>query len=156
MAQVIFYAKPGCKGNARQIQVLQSAGHEVIVRDLLSESWTEATLRGFFGDRPVAAWFNRSAVRVKSGEIVPETLSAEAAIALLIADPALIRRPLLEAMGERQVGWEPEIIEGWIGLATAMSPGREGCASRGGKAHALTPLPAGGAENACQLTTDDH
>ena len=150
MAQVVFYAKPGCKGNARQIRVLLSAGHEVDVRDLLAEPWTAARLRGFFGDRPAAEWLNRSAVRVKSGEIVPEKLSAQEAMALLLADPALIRRPLLEVAGERRAGWEPEQIEAWIGLGSAMSPGKEGCA--GGalrRGHGATT------SDACRLASED-
>ena len=128
MVQVIFYAKPGCKGNARQIRVLQASGHDVVVRDLLSEAWTAEELLSYFGDQPVADWINRSAVRVKSGEIDPDGLSADEAMALLLADPALIRRPLIAATGERHAGWEPERIAGWIGLTGAMSPGKEGCA----------------------------
>lgn len=131
MVEVIFYAKPSCQGNARQMKVLQSAGHHLVVRNLLSEPWTEERLRGFFGDRPPAEWFNRSAVRVKSGEIVPEQLDAAEAMALLLADPALIRRPLLEAEGRRHAGWEPTLLADWIGLGDAMSPGKEGCAARG-------------------------
>lgn len=129
MTEVIFYAKPGCQGNARQVRVLQASGHEVVVRDLLTEAWTAERLAGFFGDRPAAEWFNRSAVRVKSGEIVPESLDAAEAMALLLADPALIRRPLMQAAGERHAGWEPEHVARWIGLGGEMSPGKEGCAA---------------------------
>ncbi|MDG4574540.1 MAG: ArsC/Spx/MgsR family protein [Defluviicoccus sp.] len=132
MVQVIFYMKPGCKGNARQLRVLQASGHDVVVRDLLSEAWTADRLRSFFGEREVAGWFNRSAVRVKSGEIVPEGLTAVEAMTLLLDDPALIRRPLMEAGGERRAGWEPELIAEWIGLGSEMSPGKEGCAGRAG------------------------
>lgn len=134
MAQVIFYAKPGCKGNARQMRVLRASGHEVVERNLLSERWTTAELLSFFGASSVADWFNRSAVRIKSGEVVPERLSADEAMALLLDDPALIRRPLMEAEGERHAGWEPERIARWIGLGSEMSPGKEGCAA-GARAH---------------------
>lgn len=120
------------------------------IRDLLTEPWTETRLRGFFGDRPPAEWLNRSAVRVKSGEIIPERLSAEEAMALLLADPALIRRPLLESLGRLQAGWEPERIEAWIGLGTAMSPGKEGCA--GG---AVRREPADPASRDCRLAAED-
>lgn len=128
MAEVIFYAKPGCQGNARQIRVLEASGHRVIVRDLLSHLWTAKELLSFLGDRRVPDWFNRSAVRVKSGDVVPEALSADEAMALLIADPALIRRPLMEVAGERRIGWEPEAVAAWIGLGDEISPGKEGCA----------------------------
>ncbi len=150
MAHVIFYAKPGCKGNARQMQVLRSAGHAVEVRDLLAEPWTAAALLSFFGDRPAAEWLNRSAVRVKNGEIIPESLSPAQAMALLLADPALIRRPLIEVDGERSAGWEPDRLEAWIGLGSAMSPGKEGCA--GGAARRQHPASS---SNACQLNAED-
>ena len=151
MVQVIFYAKPGCKGNARQLRVLQTSGHDVVVHDLLSEPWTAETLRSFFGGRPAAEWFNRSAVRIKSGEIAPEGLSEEQAMKLLLDDPALIRRPLMEAKGERHAGWEPERIARWIGLGAEMSPGKEGCAEGAGRkmtpeAHAAGDCRLAGAE----------
>ena len=129
MAEVIFHGKPGCQGNARQVQVLRASGHDVVVRDLLAEPWTEDRLRSYFGDRPAAEWFNRSAVRVKNGEIVPERLDEAEAMALLLADPLLIRRPLIEAAGQRHAGWEPERIAAWIGLGEALAPGKEGCAA---------------------------
>ncbi len=151
MVQVIFYAKPGCKGNARQMRVLQASGHDVVERDLLSEPWTADVLLSFFGDRPVADWFNRSAVRVKSGEIDPDRLSAADAMALLLADPALIRRPLMEALGKRHAGWEPEQIAAWIGLPGTMSPGKEGCA---GGAVRRERVDAPVAATDCQLAAD--
>lgn len=36
MATIIFYQKPGCATNARQIQALKSAGHDVVVQDILN------------------------------------------------------------------------------------------------------------------------
>lgn len=95
MSKIVFYEKPGCQNQARQKTELQAAGHELVVRDMLSTPWRAEKLRPFFGDRPVPDWFNRAAPRVKSGEIVPETLGPEEALALMIADPLLIRRPLM-------------------------------------------------------------
>jgi nitrogenase-associated protein len=70
MAKVIFYEKPGCGGNARPKALLVSSGHELDVRNLLAEPWTAERLQPFFGSRPVAEWFNASAPRVKSGEMI--------------------------------------------------------------------------------------
>lgn len=95
MARIIFYEKPGCQNQARQKKELRAAGHELEVRDLIATPWQVETLRPFFGDRPVPDWFNRAAPRVKSAEIVPEKLAVEEALALMIADPLLIRRPLM-------------------------------------------------------------
>lgn len=116
MAKIVFYEKPGCANNTRQKALLAAAGHALEVRNLLIEHWTAERLRAFFGTRPVAEWFNRAAPRIKSGEIVPEAETAERAIALMQADPLFIRRPLIEAAGRREAGFDPALIEAWLGL----------------------------------------
>ncbi|MEH2054784.1 MAG: ArsC/Spx/MgsR family protein [Nostoc sp.] len=116
MARVIFYSKPGCQGGTKQKVLLTAAGHEVIAYNLLTEPWTVERLRSFFGDRPVAEWFNRSSPKVKSGEVVPETIDAETALMLMLREPLLIRRPLLEIGDRREVGFDVEKIDAWIGL----------------------------------------
>ena len=58
MTKVVFYEKPGCGGNARQKALLIASGHELDVRNLLTEPWTAATLRPFFGSKPLRDWFN--------------------------------------------------------------------------------------------------
>lgn len=127
MAAVTFWGKPGCAGNARQIALLRRSGHTPEVRDLRAEPWTSDRLRRFFGDKPVADWFNRSSPRVKRGDLRPETLSEADALALLIQEPLLIRRPLLESIDVQTVGFDSDFIAGWIGLATAPAPVGEGC-----------------------------
>ncbi len=93
---VIFYEKPACLSNSKQKFLLTSLGHDLVVRNLLSESWTAERLRPFFGDLPVRDWFNPTAPRIKGGEVCPERLDEPTALALMIADPLLIRRPLIE------------------------------------------------------------
>lgn len=105
MTLVVFYEKPGCGGNARQKALLREAGHELEVRNLLAEPWTADRLRSYFGDKPVAEWFNPNAPRVKSGEIDHARMEAEAALALMVAEPIFIHRPLLEAKGWRGSGF---------------------------------------------------
>lgn len=117
MATVIFYEKPGCINNTKQKRWLRDSGHEVIERDLLLHPWEANELIQFFTGLPVTQWFNTSAPRIKSGEISPATLSAEEAIALMLAEPLLIRRPLLKVNGETMVGFDNEVVNGWIGLS---------------------------------------
>jgi len=116
MARVIFYSKPGCKGGTKQKVLLTAAGHEVIPYNLLTEPWTVERLRSFFGARPVAEWFNRSSLKIKSGEVVPETIDEQTALTLMLREPLLIRRPLLEIGDRREVGFDVEKIDAWIGL----------------------------------------
>lgn len=116
MATITFYEKPGCKGNARQKAWLAAAGHTVQAKNLKTEAWTPERLFAFLFKLPVAEWFNPSAPAVKAGEVKPETLTPDEALALLVANPLLVRRPLLEVEGERRVGFDATAIDAWIGL----------------------------------------
>jgi len=127
MARIIFYEKPGCGGNARQKALLQKSGHVLEVRNLLSPSWTAEELRAFFGARPVADWFNAASPKVKSGAVKPAELDAETALNLMLADPLLIRRPLMQVGERREVGFDAALIDAWIGLEHAPVPVAENC-----------------------------
>jgi nitrogenase-associated protein len=115
MTTVIFYEKPGCGTNARQKLMLQRAGHQVVARSLLIEPWTGERLRAFFAETPVVSWFNPASPRIKSGELRPEEISAVAAIDLMLEDPLLIRRPLIEADGQHCAGFDREPVLSLLG-----------------------------------------
>lgn len=121
MTTILFYEKPGCRNNTKQKALLAAAGHEVIARNLLTEPWTNERLQEFFGTHPVADWFNRAAPRIKSGEIVPESVDADTALWLILQDPLLIRRPLIEVEGRREIGFDQNLIHAWLGLTPTGS-----------------------------------
>lgn len=140
-----FYEKPGCGGNARQKGWLSAEGYALQVGNLLSEPWTAERLRAFFGTRPVADWFNRAAPAVKSGDVVPEALDADHAIALMLAQPLLIRRPLLaverQGVMHQACGFDTQTFADLgLPLPAALAPQSpqaarsEGCAAHGGAA----------------------
>jgi nitrogenase-associated protein len=124
---IIFYEKPGCANNTKQKRMLAAAGHTVWAKSLLTETWTAERLLTFFGTRPVAEWFNRSAPKIKSGEVVPELMLAEKALEMMLAEPILIRRPLIEANDRFEVGFDPAVIESWLGLTNKMNGDLEVC-----------------------------
>jgi nitrogenase-associated protein len=126
--RVVFYEKPGCLSNARQKAVLRMQGHTLEVRNLLLERWTRARLRPFFGQRPVAEWFNPSAPRITSGEIRPGELDAEAALDAMAADPLLIRRPLLETCFGPCCGFEPGPVLDNLGVELEPGTDLQSCA----------------------------
>lgn len=117
MTHVRFFEKPGCRNNTKQKALLQAAGHEVEAHSLLTHPWTADTLRPFFGDRPIAEWFNKAAPRVKSGDVDPTSVTADAALTMMLDDPLLIRRPLIEAKGEKRCGFDADSVDQWIGLS---------------------------------------
>ncbi len=119
MAQIIFYEKPGCINNTKQKKLLREAGHTVIAKNLLTENWSENPLNllTFFNEMPVSEWFNRSAPAIKQGIINPEALDTHQAISVMLADPLLIRRPLMQVGSEKRAGFNQQDIEQWIGLS---------------------------------------
>lgn len=141
MATVLFYEKPGCLNNGKQKVLLAAAGHTVQAKSLLTEKWTAERLRAFFGDLPVAQWFNLSSPRVYGGEVSPEALDEQEALRLMLADPLLIRRPLMEVDGQRRVGFDPEVVERWIGLSSrAGGEDLETCPRK--RTQACAPAPS--------------
>ncbi len=125
MSHITFYEKPGCANNARQkVQLLQS-GHRLTVLNLLTESWTADQLRPFFGSRPVADWFNKASPRIKSGEIDPTAMDEDQALAAMLEDPLLIRRPLLQDGNIRTAGFDSSIVQLWLGQDDGKD--RESC-----------------------------
>ena len=122
MSTIYFYEKPGCVNNTRQKTLLREAGHLLIVYNLLQHPWTEQPekLRSFFSSLSVSEWFNRSAPAIKNGEVIPEKLSADEAISLMLDHPILIRRPLLEIDGKRFCGFDPQQLSQWLSFPQAI------------------------------------
>lgn len=116
MACVMFWEKPGCKGNEKQKDILLASGHLLVVRNLLTEPWTVEVLQRFFGSRPVTEWFNPSNPQVKSGELRPTELAPDVALRMMVAEPLLIVRPLMQVGDQRLAGFDVEQVHNWIGL----------------------------------------
>ena len=114
--KLVFWEKPGCKGSLRQKEILIASGHELEVKNLLTEVWTAEKLLLFFGARAVEEWFNPSNPLIKSGEIVPAEVSPKDALQMMISEPLLIVRPLMQTGDERLAGFEVQEVHNWIGL----------------------------------------
>lgn len=118
MALIHFYEKIGCGNNTKQKDLLIEAGHWLIEHDLLTHDWRSEPekLRSFFGDKSVAEWFNRDAPAIKNGELNPDEIDAEKAIQLMLEQPLLIRRPLMEIDGRRMAGFENEEVADFLSV----------------------------------------
>jgi nitrogenase-associated protein len=110
MKSLIFYEKPGCKGNARQQAMLIEEGFDFEIKSILDEPWTKETLRPFFENKPVKEWFNTTAPAVKNELVKPESCSEEQALELMLNDPILIRRPLIEYKDSKTSGFDDHVI----------------------------------------------
>jgi nitrogenase-associated protein len=88
-----------------------------------------AVLRGE-ADRP---WFNPASPRVKSDEIRPHAVSGAEALALMIADPVLIRRPLMQVGDRCESGFDSAAVDQWIGRQPRATPVGDRCVRTGVK-----------------------
>ena len=104
-----------------------SLGHRLELRDLLHEHWTAQRLRSFSGERPVAEWFNLSAPRIKSGELAIRELDEAQALSLMLEEPLLVCRPLLELGELRQAGFVPGPVLDALGVTLAPGEDLQSC-----------------------------
>lgn len=117
-----FYEKPGCGGNTRQKEKLQSLGCMLLVKNLLSTEWSANELRGFFEGKSVKEWFNMSAPLIKDGFLDPSVLTEEQALEAMIKAPILIKRPLIRKGSVKISGFDPDEIKEKLGLAVGEAP----------------------------------
>jgi nitrogenase-associated protein len=125
MATVIFFEDKGSRSSALQKDALREAGHEVVARDLIGHEWSAHELYAFLRSHPIVDWFDLDSPKVKSGEIAPAWIDAGSALRLLLEDPTLIRRPLLQVNDRREVGFDYETIDAWIGLKGEAGAGQK-------------------------------
>ena len=105
-----FYEKTGCSGNAKQKELLKNHNISFSVKSLLDTSWTNDTLSQFFEGLSVNEIFNPFAPQIRDKEIDIKKLSKEEAINLMIRNPILIKRPLLDINGTKICGFDIEKI----------------------------------------------
>ncbi|AJA48447.1 nitrogenase-associated protein [Clostridium pasteurianum DSM 525 = ATCC 6013] len=116
MAHIVFYTKPGCRGGIMQKQLLISSGHEIEERSILDEKWTPDTLYPYLKGLNVKEWYNKNAVAVKNGTVIPGSLPEDKALELLCSDPLLIKRPLMIVGDKLVAGFNVEYLKELIGL----------------------------------------
>ncbi|ACF44312.1 thioredoxin domain-containing protein [Pelodictyon phaeoclathratiforme] len=116
MATILFYEKPGCRNNNRQKAMLELSGHTLETVNLLEYAWSKEELAAYLGDKPVADCFNPAAPMIKSGELNPQSFTREEAIAMMIQQPLLIKRPLMKIGGHHLQGFDTTILKKLIHL----------------------------------------
>ncbi|WP_419769591.1 MAG: ArsC/Spx/MgsR family protein [Candidatus Marinarcus sp.] len=108
--EVVFYEKPGCSGNARQKALLKVCGVEFSVKSILDTPWSKEELESFFDGLSVPEIFNLTAPKVKDKSIDIHTISKDEAIKLMLDEPLLIKRPLLQIDDVKVCGFDIDRI----------------------------------------------
>jgi len=114
---VVFYEKKGCGGNARQKALLKKAGVEFVLKDILNTIWTKELLEAFFEDLSVENMFNMSALKIKNNALDITVLSKKEAIELMLKEPILIKRPLLEINQTKVCGFDIDKINALLHIS---------------------------------------
>ncbi len=112
---VSFYGKTGCRGNARQMEQLRSAGYVIQEISLLDKEWDTESLPKFFNGEPIHRFVNTRAPQVASGDFDPHALSQPELLMAMINEPILIKRPLLFFRGEFACGFDSELVTRLLG-----------------------------------------
>ncbi|RXJ60042.1 ArsC/Spx/MgsR family protein [Candidatus Marinarcus aquaticus] len=126
---VIFYEKTGCLGNARQKSLLKKHGVEFEVRSMLDTVWTKESLEPFFDGLEVEQIINPFAPAIKNSEITVESLSKEQAVELMIQEPILIKRPLLQINQQYFCGFDISILNAVLNIHMPIPENINTCTS---------------------------
>lgn len=111
MADIVFYEKPGCTNGEKQKAILRAAGHNLHTIDILRYSWNKEKLLDFVAGKKPVEMMNHTAPAIKKREIIPERLSLTEAVEMMVADPILIRRPLVEVDSLKIQGFmDPRLV----------------------------------------------
>ncbi|XOB61024.1 ArsC/Spx/MgsR family protein [Campylobacterota bacterium DY0563] len=103
---ITFYEKPGCAGNKKQKDLLMANGIEFEVKSMLSTNWDSTTLNSFFVGLEKNQIINQFAPQVKSGEINIDKYSKDELVELMIKEPILIKRPLIQVDDTKICGFD--------------------------------------------------
>ena len=136
MSTIRFFEKRGCATNAKQKKCLQNAGHTLLVEDLLAYPWAENAvyLRTFFGEKPLADWFNGNAPDIKNAVIDVALFDEKSAIDAMMANPLLIRRPLMDWDSLKMAGFDANEVRAKLGLDLENLP-QDSCSMQRAEAH---------------------
>lgn len=115
MALIVFYEKHGCINGEKQKAILRRAGHQLRCVDLLAHPWSWEELLSFVVDKTPLAMLNATAPAIKSGSLDPQALTFDQALALMLATPILIKRPLVEVDGLRLQGFDDPRLSPYLG-----------------------------------------
>lgn len=102
---MILYGISTCDTCKKALKALEAAGHDVRFRDIRAEPLSEAEIDKIvteFGDRAV----NKQSTTYRGFSDFLKASEPEAQIA---AQPAVMKRPVIESEGKWYLGWEEAI-----------------------------------------------
>lgn len=108
--KIIFYEKPGCSGNKKQKELLEQNKISFDTKSILDTPWDITTLNQFFQGLEKEQIINQFAPQIKNNEIDIKKLTKGQLISMMIEQPILIKRPLLEIGNHKICGFDIDKI----------------------------------------------
>jgi arsenate reductase (glutaredoxin) len=115
VALIQFFEKPGCINGEKQKRILIEGGNVLNCVNILEHPWSREELSEFFVEKTPSLIMNYTAPAIKKGQIVPANLHYDEAVALMIEDPILIKRPLIRVDGLAIQGFMYERLAPYLG-----------------------------------------
>lgn len=91
--------------------MLLGRGVELVERDFFEERFTKDELRSLIGERQPSEVFSWNSPSFKKLGIAREKLDEEQLLGLMVEEPRLVRRPLIQVGGQIIVGADKKAIE---------------------------------------------
>ena len=89
---------------------LSQDGVELNERDFFKDSFTEEELRDLLGDTPPADVFSWRSPSARKLGLDRDTVSPDELVSLMVDEPRLIRRPLIQVEGQLIVGTDKKAM----------------------------------------------
>jgi arsenate reductase len=113
---VTLYGIPNCDTVKKARPWLDRRGIAYAFHDYKKVGIDEARLRGWVGEFGWEKLLNRSGTTFRElPEAEKQGLDADKAVALMLAQPSMIRRPVLDLGDRRVVGFAPDLYAAAVG-----------------------------------------
>lgn len=111
-----MYGIKNCDTVAKARKWLEERGQAYDFHDYKAAGVDRATLEGWVHEHGWETILNRAGTTFrKLAEVDRQDLDADKAVALMLAQPSMIKRPILDLGDRRIVGFKPEIYETALG-----------------------------------------
>ena len=110
MAEIVLYGLRNCDTCKKALAELEAAGRAVTLVDIRTEADLAAKVPAWLAAKGPQTLLNRRSTTWRTlDEAERERVEAGEAAALLIANPTLIKRPVIETGTEVFVGWSKDV-----------------------------------------------
>ena len=104
---IVVHHNPRCSKSREAVALLREAGHDPVIVEYLKEGWTRAQLLRLFAAAGIGPKDALSAKEARAAGLDGSSTD-EAIIAAMLADPALVERPLVCGPGGVAICRPPE------------------------------------------------